>query len=50
MLFTVKVVSADEYARQLQLLKAQGNVGTALGSLEPYEQAGLESSQVEENK
>jgi cytochrome c oxidase subunit II len=42
MLFDVKVVSKAEYERQLQALRAQGNVGSVLGSTEPDRVAGLE--------
>jgi cytochrome c oxidase subunit 2 len=43
MLFNVKVVSADEYATYLKKLKAQGNIGPALGGSEVTQQPGLQS-------
>jgi cytochrome c oxidase subunit 2 len=42
MLFTVKVVSAEEYADQLAALEEAGNVGTAEGGEDADTQAGLE--------
>jgi cytochrome c oxidase subunit II len=42
MLFDVKVVSQAEYERQLRALRAQGNVGSVMGSTEPDRVAGLE--------
>jgi cytochrome c oxidase subunit 2 len=43
MLFNVKVVSADEYAAQLEALQAKGNVGVILGGSDATTQAGLDS-------
>ena len=42
MLFTLEVVSAEEYEEYLQGLKEQGNVGLVLGNVDSREQAGLE--------
>ena len=42
MLFNVDVVSPEEYDEHLQQLKAQGNVGTALGGADAKTQAGRE--------
>jgi len=43
MLFDVEVVSAEEYAEQLQRLQDAGNVGIATGGSEVRKQAGLDS-------
>jgi cytochrome c oxidase subunit II len=43
MLFNVKVVSQADYQQHLQTLRAQGNVGSVLGSTEPDRVAGLET-------
>jgi cytochrome c oxidase subunit II len=43
MLFNVRVVSQAEYDQHVQKLRAQGNVGTVLGSTEPDRVAGLET-------
>ncbi len=43
MLFNVKVVTASEYAAQLEKLKAAGNVGVILGGSDATTQAGLEN-------
>lgn len=42
MLFNVEIVSAEEYAAELQRLQEQGNVGLALGGEDASTQAGLE--------
>jgi hypothetical protein len=42
MLFTVKVVSAEEYAAELARLEAVGNIGLAEGGKDADTQAGLE--------
>jgi cytochrome c oxidase subunit II len=44
MLFNVKVVSRQEFAAELQRLKAEGNVGLALGGSEARTQSGLETN------
>jgi cytochrome c oxidase subunit 2 len=41
MLFTVKVVSESDYAAHLRELKAQGNIGPALGGSEIDKEAGV---------
>jgi cytochrome c oxidase subunit II len=43
MLFNVRVVSQAEYDQHVQKLRAQGNVGTVLGSTETDRVAGLET-------
>jgi cytochrome c oxidase subunit II len=48
MLFDVKVVSADEYARHLQKLQQDGNIGPALGGSEVDQQDGLQN-EVQDN-
>jgi len=48
MLFDLKVVSADEYAKHLQDLKEQGNVGTALGGADATTQTGLDDNSSEQ--
>ncbi len=48
MLFTVKVVSEDEYATHLADLQKQGNIGPALGGSEVNQQHGLQN-EVQDN-
>jgi len=47
MLFNVKVVSHDQYVKELQKLQAEGNVGLNLGGSQEYTQAGLHSNKKE---
>jgi cytochrome c oxidase subunit II len=44
MLFNVKIVSAEEYAAELQRLQNEGNVGLTVGGSEVARQAGLEGT------
>ena len=48
MLFNVKIVSPDAYAKYLTSLKTKGNVGLALGGSEVNQQNGLQN-QVQDN-
>jgi cytochrome c oxidase subunit 2 len=50
MLFNVEVVSAEEYAEQLQRLQDRGNVGVAIGGSETITQDGLNDRQTEETE
>ena len=47
MLFDVKVVSAEEYAAELERLRDEGNVGLALGAEQTTTQSGLETEETE---
>jgi cytochrome c oxidase subunit 2 len=50
MLFSVEVVSAEEFADHLRQLEAQGNVGVALGGEDVTVQDGLDPAETEESE